>query len=600
MAFDALTLRASLEEMQKLTGGRIQKIYQTTRSRQFTLSVYRRPTTYQVLVSTDRQNARIHLTRRRYEHPKSPSDFCMTLRKHLQSGHIRSVKQQGWDRIARIYVESHDDLGRQRNFCLIAETMGRFSNLILVDADEQPPKIIAAQRLSSADKNPHRTVLPGHPYKLPPQKDALNLTQATAEDLRSRLEKSSGDALQPAWLWLVRNVEGPGPQLARTLLEGCGIDPSGPMPDGGSSVSDLAEQISWCAEVAQQQSWEPWMKVEYPQQGALQLPRSGEYGIVPHNGSAAELRRFPDVSYLLDAFHALRSQWAEFENLQQQLKKELVSACEKVRKKIEHQKSDLARAEDAEKYKKWGELLTASMHQVSRGQQSTTVPDYYNEGQPVKIPLDPKKSPADNASSYFAQYRKMQRTQQKAKKQILRSQHELRYLDSLLDQVQRAESLAELQATEEEAKKAGYLKQQRKSQKKQRRTSPRPFYVYTTPSGARIMVGRNNRGNDHLTTRKADPEDYWFHVQDIAGAHVIVPGPWESGEIPEKLQREAATLAAFHSAGRHSSNVAVDYTLIKYVNKPRGAKPGMVTYRNHKTVFVTPPRKLQGFSRERG
>ena len=595
MAFDALTLKAALDEMQQIVGGRIQKVYQTTTANHYTLSVYRRAKNYQIMISTHRQDARLHLTRRHYTHPRQPNDFCMTLRKHLNSGIITAVHQHGWDRIAKIQVENYDDLGRKRKLTLIAETMGRFSNLLLINESEENKPIIAASRRASGDQNPHRTVLPGHPYKLPPQKDAITPPNLHPEDLFQRAAEADDDI--PAWLWMVRNVAGPGPKEAQRILAEIEIDPEGEVPTDQDDLRQLVDKIAYCATVAEKQQWQPWMRKDSSPEEGPNLPRSIEYGVLPQKRDS-EVRIFPDVSHLLDAHYALQQQWNTYESLKKKLTKELESAYKKVEKKIKRQKSDLARASDAEKYKKWGELLTAYMYQVPEGAEKVTLPDYYQDGKPTEIPLDPKKSPSKNASNYFDHHRKMERTQKKAKIQIRRSQHELRYVDSLRDQAERAENLPELRAIRDEAKKGGYLQTDSSQRSKTARSSPpRPYYTYITPSGDKVLVGRNNRGNDHLTMRKASREDYWFHVQDIAGAHVIIPG---KRELTEQLKEEAALLAAYHSAGRHSSNVAVDYTKVKYVKKPKGAKPGMVTYRNHQTIFVTPPRKLEGFRRKKG
>ncbi len=596
MGFDGIALRASISELQPLVGSRIQKIYETPGGHSIILHLYRRPGAARLLVSADRTGSRLHLTRRRLRHPDRPGSFCMSLRKHLTGGIIRCIDQVDLDRIAHIRVDSRDDLGRTRHLNLIAETMGRFSNIILTDEDGDD-RILAALRFSSPDRNPHRTVLTGHAYRLPPQKEGLSLFTLSAEKLLARVPRP-GEESPPAWLWLVQNVSGPGPDEARRILETAGMPP-GQRPTGDPDLmAALAGELNRCGRVIAGERWKPHLILSEDSDHPSPLPYPVSLGVIPgEDGCSEGIRTFPAPSHLLDAFYALREEREEFDRIKGELSKSLKSARESTERRLENQRRDVQRARDAESLRRHGELLTTYMHQVSRGSDEVTLPDYYNQGEPVTIPLDPRKSPADNAAGYFNRYRKMQRAEVIAEKRMKATREELQYIMSLFDQVERAETAAELLDIRSEAARSGYVKTRKKEVSRGKSERGRRRYrTFLTPSGVKVHVGRNNRGNDYLVSRMASGDDLWMHVKDIPGSHLILPGPWDADEMPPPgVLEEAAILAAYHSAARQSSNVPVDYTLVRNVRKPRGGKPGMVTYRGQRTLYVTPPAKLTGY-----
>ncbi len=595
MAFDAVALCASIRELQELTGARVQKVYETSDEQEILLHLYDGRGTRVLLLSSDREHGRLQLTRRKYAHPRQPSNFCMMLRKYLTPGKVQSVTQVDMDRIAEITIRSYDDLGRTREFTLIAETMGRFSNVLLVDEDR---KILAARRLISADRNAHRTVLPGHPYRRPPIQDVVPLQEVSVHSLRGRLPDSDSNP-PPAWLWLVRNVEGPGPAEVRRLLRLAGVRPNDPMPENEDDLHRVVCQLQQCARVVQDDSWHPFCLLRRADSSTLPEPIA--FGFLPPAPSSEDeqtrVRIFTRPSQCLDAFYALREEWDAFAQLRKDLLKSLRDACERIEKRVYKQKRELPGPEDAEDARRRGEILTTYMYQVPEGSSEITLSNYYEGGQPITISLHPKLSPADNAAAYFQRYRKRQRTRKIGKRKIARSRGELDYARSLLDAAERSETRGELEDIHEEARRAGYVKRpQRRAPSKREASRPRPYRKYVTPSGATVYVGRHNRGNDHLITRIANPDDLWLHVKDMPGSHVLLRGPWSEDELPdERTLHEAAILAAYHSSGQQSSNVPVDYTLVKHVNKPKGSRPGMVTYTHQKSMFITPPRKLDGY-----
>lgn len=596
MGFDGIALRASVSQLQALVGSKIQKVYETRGGHSIILHLYKRPGVHRILISADRVGARLHLTRRKLRHPDRPSNFCMSLRKHLSPGIITSIDQVGLDRITHIRVDSRDDLGRRRCLNLIAETMGRFSNIILTDEDDED-KILAALRFSSPDRNAHRTVLTGHAYRLPPQKEALSLLDVSSEDLLARIP-SAKEEPPPAWLWLVQNVSGPGPDEAQRILRAAGIPPGDHPPASSDLMDALAGELNRCGLAIAEETWKPYMILRDDSDHPSPLPYPVSFGVIPtDDGSAGTIRTLPSTAHLLDAFYALKEERERFDQVKKEINKSLTSTAKSTRRRLQHQQKDVASAQDRERHRRFGELLTTYMHLVSGGTSEVTLSDYYNEGKPVTIPLDPQKSPAKNAARYFNRYRKLQRAEVVGKKRLRATRVELQYIMSLLDQVDRAETTHELLDIRSEAARAGYVKVDKKEAGKGSKPSRRsPYRTFLTPSGTKVHVGRNNRGNDHLVSQVASKDDLWMHVKDIPGSHLILPGPWDNDEMPgPEVLEEAAILAAYHSAARQSSNVPVDYTLVRNVQKPRGGKPGMVTYRGQRTLYVTPPGKLTGY-----
>ena len=583
MAFDAVALAASLDEISNLVGTTVSRIHTTTRSGEVIFSTRGRGSGGDILVSIRREDARIQVTRRRFDHPDQPGAVGMTLRKHLKRARIEGVEQVGLDRIARIHLSARDELGHARPLILVAETMGRSSNLILIDPGDGD-RILTALRFASADRNTHRSVLPGHPYRLPPQRDTLHPDAVTVEAMASLADDET-----PAWLAIVRRVDGPGPATVRRLLRRCGMHPKDPLPSDRASLEPLVAFLRAIGEDIRAKHWDPWLYREAPEDPIL-IPRPGDYGFLaserPPEGDG--LRHFSRPSAGLDAHYALGDAVERLENTRRELQRALESAHESILLRRERQRADLARADSAEEMRIHGELLTAYMHRVPAGVDSVQLPDYYAEGQPREIPLKSNLSPADNASRFFKEYRRLQRTEKKARRQLRITGAEIDYIEGLLYQLRISGSPRELEELRQEVSEAGYLKTQAPPR---RRKSPSPSPIeMTLTTGHRLLVGRNNRGNDHLTMRVASPEDLWFHVKDMPGSHVVLPGPWDEALPEPEVLEEAARVAAQHSTARDSSNVPVDYTLVKHVSKPKGAHPGMVIYRKQKTLYVTPRR----------
>lgn len=583
MAFDSLALAASLDELSGLVGSTITKIYTTERSGEVVLSTRGRGSEDHILVSTRREDSRIQVTRRHFEHPDHPGSFCMNLRKNILRSRIEGFEQVGLDRIARIHLSAKDELGHPYPLILIAETMGRNSNVILVDPGDGD-RILTAMRFASADRNAHRSVLPGHPYRLPPQRDNLHPVEVDADDIGEAMDPKT-----PAWLSLVRRVDGPGPATLRRMLASLGMHPNDPLPDSRDDRQRIAEAYRNLGSILEERTWAPWVQVEAPQPPS-KMPRPGDFGVIARDmpEGAAGVRRVPQPSHALDIHHSLSDSIERFEAMYRELKRALEAAHGAVLRRREKQGQDLARTDSAEDMQLFGELLTAYMHMVPHGARSVELPNYYEGGAPQEIPLDSRRSPAENAARYFKEYRRLQRTEKKARRQIITTDREISYIEGLLYQLSRAGNIATLRDLRTEVAEAGYSKEQAPP-RRERRPSPQPI-ERVLPSGHVVLVGRNNRGNDHLTMRVAGPDDLWFHVKDMPGSHVVLPGPWRDGMPEESVLEEAARVAAYHSSARDSANVPVDYTLVKHVSKPRGAHPGMVIYRNQKTLFVTPDR----------
>ncbi len=581
MAFDAIALAANLDELRALVGNRIARIHTTNRSGELLLFTHGRGGSAEILLSIRREDARIQRTFRKFTHPDHPGAFVMNLRKHILRARIEGFEQIGLDRMCRISLSARDALGHEYPLVLMVETMGRNSNVILVHPGDED-KILTAMRFVSADRNAHRSVLPGHPYRLPPARNTISPAEVTQRGL---LEGRDDET--PAWLHIVRRIDGPGPQGLRRILAHIGCDPNDPLPADSRVLDPLVQHLQQLGENLEKGRWQPWICTVNPEQ-PLRIPAPECYGLLVEEcpPSHAHCRSTSRPSAAMDAYFALVDAITGIRSRRARLQRTLTDALKAARKKRKKQMEDLSRADSAEEKRVQGELLTAYMHQVPTGARKVEVPDYYAGGTPREITLDPRRTPSENAARFFHQYRRLQRTEKKAKRQVRATEREIRYIQDLLYELDLAGSLPALDALEAEVAAAGYGKEQAPPRRR-KQPSPEPLRQ-ALPSGHEVLVGKNSRGNDHLTMRLASDHDLWFHVKDLPGSHVILPGPWDEALPPPHILQEAAEVAAQHSAARDSSNVAVDFTLVKHVTKPKGARPGMVIYRNEKTLFVTP------------
>jgi predicted ribosome quality control (RQC) complex YloA/Tae2 family protein len=571
MPFDGLVMAAVRRELEsELVGSRIQRVHQPER---LTLLLQlRAPGRSQyLLLSAHPQHARVHLARERFENPPSPPLFCSVCRKHLEGGRVEAVTQPGLERILQIVVAVRDELGEVRQKILVAEVMGRHSNIILVD--RATGNILDAIKRYGHAVSRFREVLPGLPYVAPPREkaDPLDITVERCTELLGRMPIDL-----PLWKVLQQCFEGLSPLMAREIVYRAGIE------------TDLA--LEFCGERELVQIWKVL-------RGFFEKADRGQFepSLIPGKDAApADFAAFrvghresvlepAGMNAVVDRVFRCRVQ----DERAAALRNGLLSAIGHARKRLERRLEACHRAaadgEKAEEFKLRGEILTANLYRLQRNADRVVLQNFYT-GKPVEIYLDPRLTPAHNAQAYFKRYNKLRKGAERARAELAKLQAEAAYLEALETAIALAETPADLDEVREELAAAGYLRD-KPGAKRTGKLEPRPLELKAS-DGSTVYIGRNNRQNDMVTFRLGQPDDIWLHARDLPGAHVIIRTGGRSVSV-ETLE-EAASWAAYFSKARHGKKVPVDYTYRKHVQKPKGSRPGFVTYTNEKTVLVEP------------
>ena len=571
MPLDAICLQGVVGELApQLTGSRIEKIQQPARDQIILLLRGSR----RLFLNAGANQPRIHLTEQLRDNPAQPPMFCMLLRKHLSGGIIESVRQEPLERVVTLTVLASDEMGERSRFTLVWEGMPRRANLILCDRDG---RIIDCLRRVDLEAEQDRQVLPGLFYRLPTRQDKRSPLSVTEEEFAALLGRAAPDA--PLDGWLLDTFTAISPLVARELtVRACGSTDA--PASQGNALWDVFSR--WQRDV-NENTFTPTL-----------IKRNGSladftYGPVTQYGTYAETEIYDSFSHLLDDFYEKREQAERVKQKGRDLLKTATTARDRVRRKLAAQEKELAACLDRDHLRICGELITANLYRMERGQSRLTAQNYYDENcADVDIPLDVRLSPQENAARYFKQYAKAKTAEKYLTAQLQRGREELQYLESVLQELAQAESEQDFNDIRTELTDGGYLRGRGKKQSGfQRASKPREF---RSSAGLRILVGRNNRQNDRLTTKDADKRDIWLHTQKIHGSHVILCTG--GAEPDEQSLMEAASLAAYFSQAQGSTKVPVDYTPVKFVKKPAGAKPGMVVYTTYQTMLADPDEEL--------
>lgn len=575
MPYDGLVLAAVRRELEeKLAGSRIQRVQQPEK---LTLVLqFRTPgTTYHLLLSAHPQQARVHLTGERLENPLSPPLFCSVCRKHLEGGRVEAFVQPGFERVLMLAVLSRDELGRDSKKLLIAEIMGRHSNLVLVDA-ETGLILDAAKRYTHAVSR-YREVLPGTPYLAPPREKAspLGLSPETFGELLLELPVHL-----PVWEALQRRFEGLSPLTAREVVHRSGLD--------------AALTLNYCGEHELFALWEAYARLFAQTEEGLFEPTV----LLGPGGAAADFAAFrvghresrtegESMNALVDRVSRARAGGERVKGLREGLLGAVSRARKRLEKRLEGCHGTAADGAKAEGLRRLGEVLTANLYRMDRNPERAerVVLEDFHTGQPVEIALDPRLSPAQNAQVYFKRYNKLRKGAERARAELAELEAEAAYLDALETAVALAETPADLDEVREELAGAGYLREKAAARRPKKAAEPRPLELVTS-DGTVVYVGRNNRQNELVTFKLGRPDDLWLHAKSIPGAHVIIRTGGRA--VNDAALLEAAGWAAYFSKSRQGKKVPVDYTLRKHVQKPKGARPGFVVYAHEKTVLVDP------------
>ena len=567
MAFDATFMGAVLEEVRSVaTGARVEKIHQP--SRDTVIFLLRCEGGRQKLLFAANPTApRLHLTTANPENPAEPPMFCMLLRKHLMGGRLAGVEQLPMERCAVFTFDCTDEMGYPVQKKLVCELMGRTCNIYLLNPEG---RIIDCLRRIGLDESARRSALPGLMYQLPEAITKADPKAYTQEDYWGLLSAPGADLLADR---LMDALGGLSPLVCREAsLYACG--------DTDARVEGL--DISAAAEKLYLFFHEHLLHPIpcYTEQNGT--PR--QYAFCPIR-QYGEYRQAESFSQLLDMYYTVRDRKDAMRQKSQAVRKTVTNLCQRITKKLAIQEKELTATYDRERLRQLGDIVTANIHAIRKGQTVLTAVDFYDEEmKEIDIPISPILSPQQNAAKFYKDYARMKTAEKELKKQIELGTQELQYLRSVLEELNRAQTEQELEEIRQELQQGGYLKAD--TGKRKVKQSKLPPMRFESTDGYPIYVGRNNRQNDELTFKSARKDDIWCHASKVHGSHVIIACAGVTP--PDDTITQAAQLAAYYSEAAGGQNISVDVTPVKQVKKLPGAKPGMVIYHTYNTVIVNP------------
>lgn len=577
MAYDAGMMAAAIAQVrQAALGARVEKISQPERD-EIVLQLHTTSGTRRLLIHAGSNNPRMGLTLVLRENPAVPPMFCMLLRKHLSGARLVDVVQEGFERVTRLTFDTHDEMGFACRRHLMAEVMGKYSNLMLTDGDD---KIIAALKVVDFSTSSMRQVLPGMTYELPPKQDKCNPLEMEKEQFLACYAAASPQA--SADKWLCATFLGLSSAMAREIT----YRASG---DTASRLACVAPEALWAA-------FDGVMccirRADFCPHLYLDGKTPVEYAFLPLTQYGLQLTaRAGEAGEVLDWYFATRDREARTKQHAADVLNLLTHAEARLHKKLDIQRGELADCERGADYKRAGDLITANLYQLQRGMKQAVLTDYedYHEGDgsygTLTVELDSRLTPAANAQRYYKKYNKSKNARQELTRQIALGEAELAYIYSVFDALTHAETEADLCEIREELSQSGFASRLSRGKLSHKNSAPKVAQFRTT-GGYRVLCGKNNTQNEYITHKLADKNDYWFHAKGVPGSHtVLVTG----GEEPAAEDfTQAAQIAAHFSKAAGGQNVPVDYTLVRHVKKPAGGKPGLVIYHTNWTAYVTP------------
>ncbi|MBQ7703529.1 MAG: NFACT family protein [Firmicutes bacterium] len=556
MPFDGLMTRAVTTELQnRIVMGKVDKIAQPEQD-VLVFTIHTKNGNVRLLMSAAASHARVHLIGNNPVNPPEPYNFCMLLRKYLTASRIVSVEQHSSERIIEISFESMNELGFTVSRKLVIEIMGKHSNIVLVDLESG--KIVDAVKRVGFDVNRARQILPGLKYVYPPLQEKIPFGEILNDPAGMERLYSAPDGRA-----LLDLISGIAPVYAEEL----------------ASAVDRGEFLR--ETISRAESGEAMPLAWFDETGNPKDYYFTPLATMDHN---FERREYGTLSQCLEDYFSRKvtaNQTLQKANDCMRRVNELLSKKYLKKKRLSE---DLIEAENSDKYRLYGELLTANLGSFTQGMSKVDVLNYYN-GETVTIPLDVKLSPSKNAQAMYKRYQKAKTAIKEKQVQLQENDAEIAYLESIGAFLEQAGTVEEVEIIKRELTDTGYMRPPKKAALRKKAAEPKPL-EYILGSGLKVLVGRNNRENDKLTFKMSDKGDIWLHTKDIPGSHVLIKcGP--AGCSEEDL-REAAAIAACHSKASASQNVPVDYVPIRYVKKPQGAKPGMVIFTNNRTIYVDP------------
>ena len=556
MSFDGVFTHAMVNELREtLLSGRISKIHQPYEN-EIVLVIRSRGKNHRLLLSAHPSYARVQITQIDYQNPDNPPNFVMMLRKYLDGAILESIEQIENDRVIHFHFAKRNELGDLQNIILIVELMGRHSTIVLVN--QETGKILDAIKHIGSSQNTYRSLLPGVEYIAPPKQEVLNPFSSDKEKIFQRLSQTELE-----------------PKAIQHQFQGIGFDTAQEL------TKRLLERPNEKMVV-----WDEFFSsiINHPDPTFYETTNKDFFTPIVYqvfSEQASAVTTYPTLSQLLDSYYHEKAEKDRAKQQGGELIRKIENELKRNKNKLKKREQTLKESENAENYRRDGELLTTFLTQVPRGAKEVVLPNYYEEDRPIKIALDPALTPNQNAQKYFHRYQKLKNAVKLIGEQIQEAKDEIQYLESVLSQLEIAGPM-DIEAIKEELTAEGYLK--KKTQKKQKKKKPSQPDQYFSSDGTLILVGKNNLQNDQLTMKTAKKTDYWLHAKNIPGSHVII----KSDQPSDETITEAAELAAYFSKYRYSAQVPVDLVQVKHIRKPNGAKPGYVIYENQKTVIVTP------------
>ena len=573
MAFDAGMLRCTLSELRKTAlGARIEKVYQPERD-EILLQMRSFEGGKRLLINAGSNNARIGFCEIPKENPQNPPMFCMLLRKYLQGAKLIEIEQADFDRVAFLGFDTRDEMGFECRRYLIAELMGKYSNLIFADGDK---RIITALRTTDFSFDSVRQLIPGMVYSLP-SADKINPRYITQEDFLSLIENAPRE--RACDKLIVSSFMGVAPVVAREIVYRATGHTDTPV--GYCFADDLWREFERFQSILNSEDFSPCL--------ILNGEEIVEYSFLPINQYGSyERRDFESAGALLDAYFASRDNKQRVHQRASDILKLLTNAEARIRKKLELQRTELGECDEGEKYRKYGDLITANLYRLPGKTSIAELEDYEEmdeEGNcpTLRIELDSRLSPSANAQRFYKKYAKTKTARVELARQIELGEGELEYIYTVFEALTRAESPADLMEIRDELYRSGYASRM-KSYASHKQKAP-VVMQFVTPDGMRVLCGKNNLQNEYITHKLAEKHDYWFHAKQTPGSHVLLV---TEGREPTDLDFTTAAEIAAHYSKAEGANIGVDYLLARHIKKPAGSKPGFVIYHTNWTAYVTP------------
>lgn len=574
MAFDAAMLRCVVNEIASLGDGKIEKIYQPAND-EIVILLHFAKRKARLLINAGSSCPRINLTEDKSENPQKAPMLCMLLRKHLTGARLTGIKVYGFERACEMELDAYDELGFKVKKYLICEIMGKFSNLILTDRDK---KIIAVLKPVDLSVSLQRQLLVGMKYELPPSQERLDTDNFSREMLYKAYDSSPKEIKTDKFI--TSSFLGIAPSSARQIAYKLGGSVDTLLCD--VSKEELYIELYSLITSVKNGTAKPYIILD-----GDGLPKEFSYMPLEYFGKGYQSSELGSFSELIDAYFTKKGNNERIRQKSSDITRLLTNAEARITKKISLQLQEIEECDKAEEYRVKADLITANLYRLKENVSEVSLLNFYDENQPIiKIELDSKLSPSRNAQRLYKKYAKLKKAKAELTNQIELARRELEYIGTVFDSLTRAEGESDLSQIRDELYQSGYASRM-KSYSLQKQSAPQPL-KFKTSGGYTVYCGKNNTQNDYITTRLAQKTDWWFHVKNMPGSHVLMQCGKE--EPSERDFTEAAEIAAYYSKAE-GNNVAVDYTNAKHVKKPAGSKPGYVIYHVNWTAYVTPNEK---------